>query len=121
MSDTQRNLFNTRGMTTTAQMRALKRPAMEAPYKKPVHFEPREPCEWKGSHPEFNLFDEERSFKLSLKVCPQCHAYPFMRRFKHEGRMLFQVYCAICERETPALPSSKDACHNWQLVMALLQ
>lgn len=120
----QRKLFHTDSMTSTAMMRRVKRPAMEAPYKKPVEFKPPER---KEPDPELHMPDEDRVFCVSmLKRCPRCGAAAYMRRFTDDGVMKFQVYCGQpmrlevgCGNETQICDSSKEAVNLWQMAAIL--
>lgn len=121
----QRQLFNTRMMTSAKEMRKLRREReverlrLQRKVRGPVNYPSQ-------TETEFNLPDEARLWLLKFE-CPKCHwREPYMRTWveQPDGKKRFQIYCGnntTCGFEGPAMKSSQDAVQNWKLTTALLK
>lgn len=118
----QRNLLNTRQMTSAREMNAFKRAkAIKDAGIRCVVPPPKPKPDFKDV--EFSLPDEERSFALNyFTPCPQCGVG--MAELVRQGSLLgqeFTVRCNLvsCGYETPPMKSSQLAIRHWKLVAAL--
>lgn len=119
----QRNLLNTRQMTSDREMRRFKRAKeIQGLHLKHKLAEPKPRPDYVPV--EFGLRDESRKWTVLLKSCPMCnwqggHELCVMKKpFEKDA---FWVKCRNpkCSHRTPPMDSSQLAIRHWQLVAAL--